>query len=171
MAAPVRPELAGWWLRVAAYVLDQLILAIPLMLVYFVFLVPVFFAMAQDPSFRSTAPVSVAENQRRAQVMMERMLPAMFGFFAVALVVPVAYFSFFHGWRGQTPGKMAVRIRVVLENGERISYVRALIRYLVALALWFAFYIPGVIDVLFPLFDKKKQAIHDKAAGTVVVRV
>jgi uncharacterized RDD family membrane protein YckC len=167
----VRPQLAGWWLRVAAYVLDQLILAVPLMLVYFVFLVPVLFAMAQDPSFRSTAPVSTIESQRRAQVVMERMLPAMFGFFAVALVIPVAYFSFFHGWKGQTPGKMAVRIRVVLETGERVTYVRALIRYLVALALWFFFYIPGVVDALFPLFDAKKQTIHDKAAGTVVVRV
>lgn len=151
--------------------LDQLILAVPLMIVYFLFLVPVFFAMALDPSFRSTAPVSAAENQRRAQELMQRMVPAMFGYLAVALVVPIAYFSFFHGWRGQTPGKMAVRIRVVLENGERISYVRALIRYLVALALWFFFYIPGLIDALWPLFDAKKQAIHDKAAGTVVVRV
>jgi uncharacterized RDD family membrane protein YckC len=34
-----------------------------------------------------------------------------------------------------------------------------------------AFYLPGLIDVLFPLWDPKRQTLHDKAVGSVVVKV
>jgi uncharacterized RDD family membrane protein YckC len=50
-----------------------------------------------------------------------------------------------------------------------LGYGKAAVRWAVASVLWLLFYIPGIIDVLMPLWDAKKQTIHDKAAGTVVV--
>jgi len=31
--------------------------------------------------------------------------------------------------------------------------------------------IPAILDYLWPLWDRKKQALHDKVVGSVVVRV
>ncbi len=164
------PRLAGWWLRAAAYVLDQTVLLIPLMVLYFVIMVPLFVTLAQDPAFRGPAPTTQLEAQRQSQLMLQRFLPALTGFIAISLLLPTAYFTFFHGWKGQTPGKMAVSIRVVMESGERMTYVRALIRYAVAIGLWWLLWFPGLLDLLWPAWDAKKQALHDKAAGTIVVR-
>jgi uncharacterized RDD family membrane protein YckC len=30
--------------------------------------------------------------------------------------------------------------------------------------------LPWVLDVLFPLWDPKKQTLHDKVSGTIVIR-
>jgi uncharacterized RDD family membrane protein YckC len=56
-----------------------------------------------------------------------------------------------------------------LATGGPIGYGKAAARYFVGLALQMACYIPGIIDYLFPLWDEKRQAIHDKAAGSVVI--
>lgn len=67
---------------------------------------------------------------------------------------------------------MAMKIAVKDANtGGPIGYGRALARWLVASVLWVAFYLPGLIDVLFPLWDPKRQTLHDKAVGSVVVKV
>ncbi len=32
-------------------------------------------------------------------------------------------------------------------------------------------YVGSIIDLLFPVWDAKRQTVHDKVAGTVVVKV
>jgi uncharacterized RDD family membrane protein YckC len=72
--------------------------------------------------------------------------------------------------RGQTVGKIALRIRVRDANTSGpAGYGKAALRWLVSWVLWIALWIPGVIDDLFPLWDKKRQTLHDKAASTIVV--
>jgi uncharacterized RDD family membrane protein YckC len=72
--------------------------------------------------------------------------------------------------RGQTLGKMVLKIAVRDERTVApIGYGRALIRWLVGAGAWLLFYLPGVIDLLFPLWDQKNQTLHDKAARSVVV--
>ena len=73
--------------------------------------------------------------------------------------------------RGQTVGMMAVGIRCVGgEAGERVSYGRAAGRaafeYLLAILL----VVPWIIDMLWPLWDARRQTLHDKVVGTVVLR-
>jgi uncharacterized RDD family membrane protein YckC len=96
-----------------------------------------------------------------------------FGIIAIAFVVGVLYRVLLEGGaRGQTVGKMVMAIAVKDPiSGGSIGYGRAFVRWLVATVLWYAFTIPGVIDVLFPLWDSKKQTIHDKAANSIVVKV
>jgi len=91
----------------------------------------------------------------------------------ILLVLGIAYYVYFHGSeRGQTPGKMIMKIAVRDETtGGSIGYGRAAVRWLVAGVLWMLCYIPGIIDVLFPLWDDKRQTLHDKTVRSVVVEV
>ena len=100
------------------------------------------------------------------------------GFFAtlilgnvIMLAIGIAYYVFFNGSeKGQTPGKMAMKIQVRDEaTGGRVSYGKAGLRYLVGAVLFMLCIVPGLVDVLFPLWDPKRQTIHDKAANTLVI--
>jgi uncharacterized RDD family membrane protein YckC len=87
------------------------------------------------------------------------------------LVVPFVYFTYFHGGAGgQTPGKRMLGIRVVSdETGQTIGYGRAFGRYAITV-VFSLFFIPLLLDYLWPLWDTKNQALHDKVVSSVVVR-
>lgn len=73
----------------------------------------------------------------------------------------------FWWWCGQTPGKMAVGIKVIEEGGAPVSWQSAVRRgwgYLVTGLTLLA----GFVMVA---FDAKKQALHDKIADTYVVKL
>jgi uncharacterized RDD family membrane protein YckC len=96
------------------------------------------------------------------------------GIVAVLLfVVPEAvYDTLMIGSRNQTFGKMAMKI-TVLDAGDgssRIGYPRAFARWATTnlfLALWV---VPGILDHLWPLRDRRRQTWHDKLVRSVVVR-
>jgi len=86
-------------------------------------------------------------------------------------LVSLVYFTLGHGGAtGQTWGKKFAGIRVVHESGAPLGYVRALIRWAVAIGLTILLIIPNLIDVLWPLWDSKRQALRDKAVGSIVIR-
>jgi len=71
---------------------------------------------------------------------------------------------------GQTPGKMAVGIKVVRGSDEgRVGWGRALGRYLSEFALGL-FSLPLLLSYLWPLWDSRNETLHDKMAGTIVTR-
>src|SRR5690348_17385499 len=93
-------------------------------------------------------------------------LPAEAGFFApfaVPLLVPLAYFVVFPATRMQaTPGKSAVGVRIATVGGDRIGFLRSLVRYvasLVSIAIVFLGYLPMI-------WTRKRRALHDYVAGT-----
>jgi len=87
-----------------------------------------------------------------------------------SLLLSLLYFTLGHGGAtGQTWGKKLAGIRVVHESGAPLGYVRALIRWAVAIGLTILLILPNLIDVLWPLWDSKKQALRDKAVGSIVV--
>jgi uncharacterized RDD family membrane protein YckC len=86
----------------------------------------------------------------------------------IGIVVDAAYFTYFHGTTGQTPGNAALGIRVVdLRDGTGapIGYARALARWVVSIPSFFVVF----LGYLWMLWDPEKQTWHDKAAGSVVV--
>jgi uncharacterized RDD family membrane protein YckC len=86
-----------------------------------------------------------------------------------ALVVGLVYFGVMHGLRGQSVGKMALKIKVIDKaTGNKPDMAKAFIRALVDQILWITC-IGGLLDGLWPLWDSQKQALHDKAVGTLVV--
>jgi uncharacterized RDD family membrane protein YckC len=73
--------------------------------------------------------------------------------------------------RGQTLGMMVAGTRAVrASTGEPIGYLAAFGRAVFEFVLAVLFFLPWVLDVLFPLWDPKKQTLHDKVSGTVVIQ-
>jgi uncharacterized RDD family membrane protein YckC len=73
--------------------------------------------------------------------------------------------------RGQTVGMMVAKTRAVkLSTGGPIGYGAALGRALFEELMAALLFFPWVLDILFPLWDAKKQTLHDKVSGTIVVK-
>ena len=80
----------------------------------------------------------------------------------------ICYAVFFTGYCGQTPGKMALRIKVIRTDGSQISYGRAALREVLGK------FISGIllgIGYLMVIFDSQKQGLHDKIADTYVIKL
>ena len=77
-----------------------------------------------------------------------------------------AYFVFCWARTGQTLPMKTWRMRIVTKEGSGLSAGRAFRRYLLA--------IPGMlsgISLLWASFDRERQFLHDRLAGTRIVRV
>ena len=82
--------------------------------------------------------------------------------FLVSAVYNVFFMVYFNG---QTLGKIMLGLRVVKKNGRRISWLDALLRNVLGYTVSGIF----LLGYIWALFDREKQAWHDKMAGTVVV--
>ena len=70
-------------------------------------------------------------------------------------------------WEGYTVGKKVMGIKVVDSSGNPLATVSALVRVVGA-------YVSGMIlgiGYLMMLWDGKKQTLHDKMAGSYVVKI
>ena len=158
-------EYGGFWLRFAAYLIDSIIVGIPLTILSIVIFM-IFFGtsdafnmMISDPSYME-AEMTDAETL----AFMGSYFGALGVTFLVNLVAAVAYFAGLHAspWQG-TVGKKLLGLKVTDLNGDRISFWRALGRY-------FAMAILSGICLIIAAFTEKKQALHDLIAGTVVFK-
>jgi uncharacterized RDD family membrane protein YckC len=139
---------AGFWIRFAAKFLDGLILGVVLVL-------PLVLVLVMTGAFRTLG--------RRGD--------AGFAVFQVvfqlaAILVAVAYNTFFQGKFGATPGKMAVGVRVVTAEGAPITYGRAFGRAWAEQLSGMICYIGYIIAA----FDREKRTLHDHICSTRVVR-
>jgi uncharacterized RDD family membrane protein YckC len=134
-------EYAGFWIRVAAALIDTVVFVL-------VFLIPLTLIYGSD-YWTSDEMVS--------------------GFWDILLtyIAPIIITVWFWVKYLGTPGKMALRLRVVDANtGKAISSRKAVGRYLG----YYVSAIPLLLGFIWVGIDKKKQGFHDKLAGTVVVR-
>lgn len=77
------------------------------------------------------------------------------------------YFVFFNAnYQGATPGKKLLGIKIVKEDQTPLTYTSAIARQFGFLVSSFTF----GIGFLIAFFDKRKQALHDKIAGTIVIK-
>jgi uncharacterized RDD family membrane protein YckC len=90
----------------------------------------------------------------------------------IAYIGPTLYYTVCYAEGGQTLGKMNGRIAVRRDGDEDmpLSYVRSFLRAAVPPFLWLLV-VPGLLDVLWPMWDRKRQTIHDKLVGSVVVQI
>ncbi len=98
------------------------------------------------------------------------------------ILVPLTLFIGYLIWwlivleRGQTPGKQLLGIRAMKDNGEPSRWGRTFLREFVVKGIIFGLLaaitasVVWWLDNLWPLWDRDRQALHDKVAGTVVVR-
>lgn len=144
-SAGVNGELAGWGSRAGALIVDAVILIV---------LALVLGAIIGGAAGTSDSGVAGA---------------IIFYYVAVFLYPPL---TMMRGGEhnGQTFGKQAVGIRVVRETGQPIGFGWALLRELVCKGVLSLFTIPIILSYLWPLWDDRNQALHDKMASTLVVR-
>lgn len=84
----------------------------------------------------------------------------------VMLLIILQYFTLLESSRAQaTPGKMMLGLIVIDVDGERISYGQANKRFYAKTLCWLLI----GIGFLMIAFTKKKQGLHDRLAGTLVV--
>ena len=86
----------------------------------------------------------------------------------LVIFIPWLYYWLFTGLKGQTPGKMAVGIKVINAQGDRPGLGCAALREILGkLISTIVIY----IGFLWIAFDNSKQGWHDKIASTYVVKV
>ena len=138
-----KPEYVGFWKRLVAFLIDVFIItviAVPLLLAIY----------------------------GRSYVELAQKGGGVAGFwdFMIQYVLPTIAVIVFWRYRGATPGKMAISAKIVdAKTGGRPSTGRLIVRYFAYLVsmlpLFLGFFWIGI--------DRRKQAFHDKIAGTVVV--
>ncbi len=168
--------LSGWWWRVLAAWLDgifvSLLVAIPAFPIYrrmYVSIAAYFNEVLSAAQSGQAPPAQPAVTSFLSSTDQVALLAIQIG---VALVYNIAFLR----WRSATPGKLICALRVVpVDEGHfpgPLSWNSVVIRTLV----WV---LPGVssfliifrvIDGLFPLWQPKRQALHDLAARTQVIR-
>lgn len=136
-------QYGGFWIRVGAKIIDTIIISI----VQYAVLIPMGMLMSnvEDPSM----------------VMAYSLLINL-----ISIGFNAAYLTFFHGKYAATPGKMACGLKVIVEDGSKVSYLRAFGRV-------FAEWLSGMIlaiGYIMAGFDSEKRTLHDRICSTRVIK-
>ncbi|MEO7352599.1 MAG: RDD family protein [Marmoricola sp.] len=180
LTTPDGVRLAGWWHRVGAYVIDGLILSVIVAVLAFPFIRDVFNAFGDFFDQTMTALENGSPTPSSARFEMD-IAGAALAIAAIGLAVNLIYTIGFLMWKQATPGKLAVGLRIRLRESPDLPLSAVLLRWatqsaipgLVGLVplLGFVGGIFNFLDALWPLWDDKNQAHHDKVAKTNVIRV
>src|SRR5918997_3282565 len=147
--------LPGWGTRLAAYLIDALILLVPVVILTIIV-------------------VAIAAGSDTGAIV-----TGVLGFLAY-LVVAFFYAPFLMArdgqYNGETWGKQMMNVRVVRDSGQPMSLGWAALREIAVkgLAVWLASsiipLIPWFLNFFWPLWDDENQALHDKIVSTHVVK-
>ncbi len=137
-------DYAGFWVRSAAFAIDLFIIWVVNMVIF----IPLGIFMPSSPEnpmvFLSFMPL----------IML------------LQYAIPAVYDIWFVGKYGATPGKMACKLKIVVADGSRVSYLRALGRH-------FAKYLSAMIlliGYIMAAFDDQRRTLHDRICDTRVAR-
>jgi uncharacterized RDD family membrane protein YckC len=134
-------QYAGFWIRVAAAIIDSILVALVIL--------PILHAIYGDGLWQGESFVQ--------------------GFWDVVFsyVLPATAVIGFWIFRSATPGKMATKLSIVdAKTGGKPSTAQFIGRYFG----YFVSMIPLFLGIIWVGIDKRKQGWHDKLAGTVVIR-
>lgn len=152
--------------RFAALLIDLL----PLVLVSLVLYLPAFSALLSPilrvlPASGQPAAVDPSLLQAATADGVAAFLPAALGAGIIVQLLGMAYFVGSWLILGRSPGMALLGLRIVSEDGRPIGLGRVIVR--------FAGYVIGALPLLlgfaWALWDPRKQAWHDKLAGTLVL--
>ena len=146
MQTQERYEYAGFWARVGATLLDQI-------LIFLIVAYPLYAVYGED-YFSPPEGAPFCFIQGWVDFILSWVFPA------IATLV-------FWRFCSSTPGKMAIRAKIVdARSGNKPTMSQLVIRYLG----YFLSVLPIGIGCMWVGWDKRKQGWHDKLAGTVVIR-
>jgi uncharacterized RDD family membrane protein YckC len=155
-----RYVLAGWWSRVAATLLDGVVIGIGAVLVMLIF-GSAFSVGFFDGEDSGAAAIAVGLT---------------IGIISTSIIALLYAPLMMARTNGKTLGRMAVGNRVVRANGEPMTLGVATIREVLVKTLLFGFIgsitigIASLVDVLWPLWDDENRALHDFVVDTRTVK-
>jgi len=157
----------GFWIRVAAYFIDGILLNILIGIVLFVS-----FDMKDLETFAtieqmSNGAYSVESQEMMQQLAMSSQALLQKGLFFVSAVslICLIYYIVPTALTGRTPGKKVCGLRVVSERGK-VGFLRAILRETVGKMLSSIL----CLGYLMVAFHKEKRGLHDLIAGTWVIK-
>lgn len=166
--------LSGWWWRVLATVLDGIFVGIVVGAVGF----SIYQRMITGFTAYFDAVLKAAQAGQTTQPLITDYISTTDQALLIAIQVGIAliYNIAFLRWRSATLGMLICGLRVVpVDRGrftDRLEWgsivIRTLIWVLPSLSGFLKLF--QLVDVLFPLWQPKRQAIHDLAAKTQVTR-
>ncbi len=119
-------EPAGFWLRFSAFIVDGIILSVPMYII--------------KSAFPQIAPF-------------------------LNLIICALYFIVFISMAGKTPGKMFFGLKIVRSDLKPVGWKESILRFICTILSQILFF-GGYIIML---WDKNRQTLHDKIAGTYVI--
>ena len=140
-------NIAGFWIRVLASIIDLIIFLCLLFIVGYIYLYIASDGFQKFVEF--SGPESLLLN------------------YLIQFVISCLWFIPFWVWVGANPGKMICGLKIVNMDESDIGFVTAFLRVI-------GYFISGLvlgIGYLWVAFDKNKQGWHDKIAGTYVIKV
>jgi uncharacterized RDD family membrane protein YckC len=158
-AAVPRAEYAGFWLRLVAFVIDNVLLGLG----FFLVVIPLLFLTGFRTFFDEFDP---GESLNDAGIFM------LIVFFFLAATGALALTWLYHAlmecseWQA-TLGKKALGLVVTDMAGQRVSFGRATGRHFGKILTNM---VPAFIGYIMAGFTDKKQALHDLLAGCLVLR-
>jgi len=195
---PTTPDgepLAGWWWRVLAYVIDSIIVGTVVSIVG----IPAQIQMQRD--FQPVMDRFARELEQNPEtppdfgVFFSEYMDILQGYWLwiviPSVILTALYWAVFLRWKGGTPGKLALGMRVRLREGPgtlpwSAILARMALQFGVGWMIWalvigsssFTFVVVGLpvaalfllLDPLWAAWDPKRQALHDKLARTNVVK-
>jgi uncharacterized RDD family membrane protein YckC len=148
-------QLASWGSRVAATLIDWLILLVPVVVLT---VIVVAIAAGSDTGAIVTGGLGVL------------------AYLIVALMYAPLLMAREGEHNGQTWGKQALGITVVRDNGDTVGFGFAALREIVVKGLLVGIassiipFIPWFLDNFWPLWDDQNRALHDMVVSTHVVQ-
>jgi len=148
---PGAMDYAQWGNRALGAIIDSLLVAVAMVVLYFVFTSLTLVA--------STASHGLGSGMCCLYVALMPVATLLAGLYNKVYLV---------SQRGYSIGQGMMKLKVVDANGNLLSQGTALIRLLAQAGLSL---IPlaGIIDLLWPLWDERRQTLHDKAVSCYVI--
>lgn len=140
---PPGARYVGFWLRLAAAIIDVILITTVILVLAYLIYGPSYWQRTLGTAFLGVADA------------------------VLQIVLPIISVLVFWRYRSATPGKMIFGAKIVdAKTGMKPRMAQWLLRYIAYLVS----FLPLGLGVLWIAFDRRKQAWHDKLAGTVVVR-
>jgi uncharacterized RDD family membrane protein YckC len=143
--AQATTQLAGFWRRLVAYIIDAIIVGIAAAVVE-----------AIIGAIVHASGIDATGTGVRGGL--------------VTLVIGLLYFGYLWSRDGQTVGYMALGMRLVRVDGQPVTFLLGMLRYLLIYLSFAICLIPAIISAFMIGLGGRKQAIHDLIAGTLVLR-
>ncbi len=160
-AAVPRVEYAGFWVRFLAWVIDNVVMGVGVVLI----LIPLIFLTGLRGFIGEFHP---NEDMNDAGIFM--LIAFVFVLATASLVVTWLYHALMESSEWQaTLGKKALGLVVTDMAGQRVSFGRATGRHFAKIITNLASFGIG-LGYLMAVFTEKKQALHDMLAGCLVLR-